>query len=133
MRTSAKSSATVGGWARSGVIFAVDQLLAVGRLDALVAEFQARQPDADQRQKGRAKQRPDDRDDHQRIGDLADERKFGDVRRKLQSTGRKAISVITESMRLTPSPSMVVENRMVSSCTRCEAPSMWRSLAQLAM
>ena len=49
------------------------------------------------------------------------------------STGRKAISVMTESIRLTPRLSMVVEKRIVSSWTRCEAPSMWRSRGQLAM
>ena len=48
-------------------------------------------------------------------------------------TGRKAISVITASSRLTPSRSVMVENRIVSSCTRCEAPSMWRSRGQCCM
>ena len=46
------------------------------------------------------------------------------------SSGWKAISVMMESMKFTPSPCMVPEKRMVSSCTRCEAPSMWRSLVQ---
>ena len=49
------------------------------------------------------------------------------------STGRKAISVMIESSRLTPRRSVVVENRMVSSCTRCEAPSMCRSRGQWLM
>ena len=49
------------------------------------------------------------------------------------STGRKAISVITESSRLTPSRSVIVAKRMVSSCTRCEAPSMCRSRGQWYM
>ena len=44
-----------------------------------------------------------------------------------QRIGRNAIRVITESMRLTPRPSMMPANRIVSSCTRCEAPSMWRT------
>jgi hypothetical protein len=45
----------------------------------------------------------------------------------LTSTGINATSVITASMRLTPSPSIDVENRIASSCTRCEAPSTVRS------
>ena len=49
-----------------------------------------------------------------------------------QRMGRKAISVITKSIRLTPRPSMIEAKRIVSSWTRCEAPSMWRSRCQLA-
>ena len=49
------------------------------------------------------------------------------------STGRKATSVMTDSIRLTPRPSTVVENRMVSSWTRCEAPSISRNRPQWAM
>ena len=49
------------------------------------------------------------------------------------STGRKAIRVMTELTRLPPRSSSVAENRMVSSCTRCEAPSMVRSRGQLTM
>ena len=46
------------------------------------------------------------------------------------STGRKAISVSTESTKLTPRSSTVEENRIVSSWTRCEAPSMVRNAGQ---
>ncbi|MCY1303778.1 hypothetical protein D9M70_535020 [compost metagenome] len=49
------------------------------------------------------------------------------------STGVNAISVMTLSIRLTPRPSTVVEKRIVSSCTRCDAPSMWRSLSHFDM
>ena len=49
------------------------------------------------------------------------------------STGMKAISVMMESMKATPSPSMIWEKRIVSSCTRCDAPSMWRSRSQFSM
>jgi hypothetical protein len=41
----------------------------------------------------------------------------------LTNTGRNAMSVITASTRLTPSPSIDVENRIASSCTRCDAPT----------
>ena len=41
--------------------------------------------------------------------------------------------VITESMRLTPRPSMMPANRIVSSWTRWEAPSMWRTRSQSDM
>ena len=44
-----------------------------------------------------------------------------------------AISVMTELTKATPRPSMIREKRIVSSCTRCEAPSMWRSLCQCDM
>ena len=50
-----------------------------------------------------------------------------------QSSGRKAISVITERMNATPSPSTMRAKRIVSSCTRCAAPSMWRSSPQCDM
>ena len=50
-----------------------------------------------------------------------------------QRIGRNAIRVITESMRLTPRPSMMPANRMVSSWTRWEAPSMWRTRSQSDM
>jgi hypothetical protein len=67
------------------------------------------------------------------MGDLADEGQFLTVPDNRSSTGRKATSVMTESIRLTPSPSTVVEKRMVSSWTRCEAPSIRRNSSQLAM
>ena len=46
--------------------------------------------------------------------------------------GRNAISVMTESTRLMPRPWTVPEKRIVSSWTRCEAPSMVRRRGQLA-
>ena len=51
---------------------------------------------------------------------------------KPQRIGMKASRVITESIRATPRPSMIEAKRIVSSWTRCEAPSMWRSRLQLA-
>ena len=50
----------------------------------------------------------------------------------LTRTGRKAKSVSTALMRLTPRPSMVLAKRMASSWTRWEAPSIVRSRGQLA-
>ena len=50
-----------------------------------------------------------------------------------QRIGRNAMRVITESMRLTPRPSMMPANRIVSSWTRCDAPSMWRTRSQSDM
>ncbi|MNT72331.1 hypothetical protein D3C72_2109170 [compost metagenome] len=47
--------------------------------------------------------------------------------------GRKTTSVMTELIRLMPSPSSVEENRIVSSCTRCEAPSICRNCSHLDM
>ena len=43
------------------------------------------------------------------------------------------MSVMTALTRLTPRRSMVVEKRIVSPCTRCEAPSIWRRHGQFAM
>jgi hypothetical protein len=40
---------------------------------------------------------------------------------------------MTDWMKLPPRSSIVDENRMVSSWTRCEAPSMLRIVPQLAM
>ena len=48
-------------------------------------------------------------------------------------TGRNAISVMTALTKLPPRVSIVPEKRIVSSCTRCEAPSMSRIVAQLAI
>ena len=48
-------------------------------------------------------------------------------------TGRKAIRVMIDWTKLEPRSSMICENRIVSSWTRCEAPSIWRSLPQFAM
>ncbi len=66
------------------VVLAIDEFLAIGRLDALVAELQPRQANADQRQEGRAEDRPEDADDDQRVGHLADEGQLRHVRRKPQ-------------------------------------------------
>ncbi len=49
------------------------------------------------------------------------------------STGRKAKSVITASTTDTPRSSMIEAKRMVSSCTRCAAPSIPRTSSQRLM
>ena len=46
-----------------------------------------------------------------------------EARTEFQRYTEKAISVITELIRLPPRSSVVVENRIVSSWTRCAAPS----------
>jgi hypothetical protein len=52
---------------------------------------------------------------------------------KVHRMGTKAASVITLRTRSTPSPSMMLAKRMVSSCTRCAAPSTTRSFCQYCM
>ena len=41
--------------------------------------------------------------------------------------GRNSTITITDSIKLVPSPSIIRLNFIVSSCTRCEAPSMVRA------
>ena len=48
-------------------------------------------------------------------------------------TGRNANNVIADSMIETPRSSVIVAKRMVSSCTRCAAPSMCRTSVQRDM
>ena len=47
-----------------------------------------------------------------------------------QSSGRNATRVIRDRMNATPSPSTMRAKRIVSSCTRWAAPSMWRTWCQ---
>ena len=58
----------------AGIVLAVDEFLAVGGLDTLVAKFQPGQADADHGQKRRAHDRPQQGRDHQRMRDLAEDR-----------------------------------------------------------
>ncbi|OIQ69133.1 hypothetical protein GALL_492680 [mine drainage metagenome] len=67
-----------------GIILAKHELLAIGRLNALVEKFDSRQPDADQRERAGAEHRPDHRGEHQRVGDGADQRQLRDVARQPQ-------------------------------------------------
>ena len=58
-----------GRWVGTGgVVLAIDELLAVGRLDPLVAELEPGQLDADQGEKGGAERRPEQGGHHQRVG-----------------------------------------------------------------
>ncbi len=52
---------------------------------------------------------------------------------QVHMSGRKAASVMRLRMNSTPRPSMMRAKRIVSSCTRCADPSMWRTLSQWAM
>ena len=45
------------------------------------------------------------------------------------SIGINCISIITASIRLVPSDSIIRENLTVSSCTLCDAPSIFRALS----
>ncbi|CCK05758.1 hypothetical protein BN128_4062 [Cronobacter sakazakii 696] len=64
------------------IVFAIDQLFTIGRLNALIAKLQARQLNADERQQTGAHQRPDDRGDNQPVRHLAHYRQFFHVRRE---------------------------------------------------
>ena len=116
------------------IILAVNQFLAVGRLDALVPEFKSRQFDANNRQQHRAKGGPEYRGPKQRRRYRADDRQLSHMLPTEQNrTGRKANRVMTESTMLTPRLSMMPAKRIVSSWTRWDAPSMWRTSFQRDM
>jgi hypothetical protein len=51
---------------------------------------------------------------------------------RVHRIGRKAISVMTDRMKLTPSPSTMRAKRIVSSWMRWDAPSMPRTRCQWA-
>ncbi len=72
-----------------GVILAVDQLLPIGRLDALVAELEPRQPDADQRQKGGAERRPGQGRHDQGAVDLPDDGQVCHLHRQVHQNGEE--------------------------------------------
>ena len=64
------------------IVLAIDQFLAIGGLDALVAELEPRQPDADNGKQARPEQRPDQRDDDQRVGRRSENRDRGNLGRQ---------------------------------------------------
>ncbi len=84
-------------------------------------------------EKHRAENRPQQGRDHQRIGDLADDRQFGDVDRQPDQHRQEGDQRHDRIDEVDAQPSMIVEKRIVSSCTRCDAPSMWRRIGQWSM
>jgi hypothetical protein len=116
------------------VVLAIDQFLPVCRFDALIAKFQARKLDAHCGQEDRTEHRP---------GDTAAQTSACGISpttgstftcsENLKRTGRKAISVMTRAHQADAQPlHSCWRNRIVSSCTRCDAPSTCRSLGQCA-
>ena len=66
-------------------------------------------------------------------GNHADDRQRRDMHRQRGQQRQERDQRHHRSTRLTPRPCIVPEKRMVSSCTRCEAPSMVRSRGQFAV